>query len=115
MCDVSSLAYFCSSNTDLVFRFLIKDNETDLYREVDTDYAREKVSHALRSRLSSAKSKKRSRTMKNNGDSSPARNTQRHKTRRACGHNGGWSNEEEAQIQSLIHEQQVLLQTLLKS
>ena len=94
-------------------RFVIKDTETDWYREVDTDYAREKVSHALRSRLSCQKKSKK-RSLKNTDSLSPAKRQHRQTTRRIIRHCSEWSNEEEKQIQRLIREQQDLLQTFLR-
>ncbi|GAX20565.1 hypothetical protein FisN_3Hh585 [Fistulifera solaris] len=92
-------------------RFLIKDTETHLYREVDMEFAREKVSHALRSRLSSSKMKKKRPAMASDDDSDLQ------KRRRKTPGNSSyckWTKEEELQIEIMILEQQQILQTLLQ-
>ncbi|GAX10370.1 hypothetical protein FisN_3Lh585 [Fistulifera solaris] len=93
-------------------RFLIKDTETDLYREVDMEYAREKVSHALRSRLSTSKMKKK-RSVPAHDDEDSDQQKRRRKTPRNNNY-CNWTKEEEVQIQMMIQNQQQLLQTLLQ-
>ena len=50
-------------------RFLLKDSEKDLWYDVGMDYAKEKVSHALRSRPSTER-RKRSKPKRGSGSSS---------------------------------------------
>jgi hypothetical protein len=84
-----------------------------LYREVDMEYAREKVSHALRSRLSSSKMKKKRSVTVNDEDSDQQKRRRKSRHPRNSSY-CKWTKEEEDQIQIMICEQQRLLQTLLQ-
>ena len=78
------------------FRFLLRDQDTNLYRDAGSVYAREKISHALRSRPNNARRRKwlRQRRQKTN-------------KKRAL------TEDQERTVQRLIAEQQLLLQQLI--
>jgi hypothetical protein len=114
-CSVT-YAYLVSS----LFRFLLKDTKTNEWYDVGIEYAREKVSHALRSRPNEERRKRSIQQPKNkriqrgggNNDSaapgsSPGSSTGDKST-------NGSSLELEETVKSLIHDQQQLLKSMIQ-
>lgn len=76
-------------------RFLLKDPQTKLWYDVGDEYAREKVSHALRSRPNEERPK-------------------RPKAKKKASRKPQYPPELEETVQDLINDQQQLLKSLIK-
>jgi hypothetical protein len=120
------------------YRFLLKDTKTNEWYDVGIEYAREKVSHALRSRPNEER-RKRSDVNKQLPNKSNNKRSQQQRgagpgndntaAGSACNSNGGSSAaggdqstnnvsssaELEETVKSLIHDQQQLLQSMIQS
>ena len=91
--DVFS-AFLCVSNDDVEYRFLLKDTKANCWVDVGFEYAKEKVSHALRSRPTEDRRK-------------------RVKPKKKEMRKPSFSPELEDLVQGMITDQQTLLQSLI--
>jgi hypothetical protein len=100
---------------------LIKDTKTNEWYDVGIEYAREKVSHALRSRPNEERRKRsikqpKNKRLRDGGDDNTAAAAGSNSA--ACGGGGGdkpnGSPELEEIVKSLIHDQQQLLKSMIQ-
>jgi hypothetical protein len=126
---LSLIHIFCHVHVVLLPRFLLKDTKTNEWYDVGIEYAREKVSHALRSRPNEER-RKRNDVKQQHADTAAARSGS--SSTGACSNNGtcaggddnkattssddvNSSPELEETVKSLIHDQQQLLQSMIQS